>query len=160
MLIRASLLALLVCWPALPSAHAQENDEVAALRATVRFFRDSVVKGPIVIDPELYQREPGVTTDVADQVAAGVGARRARVGETLQCASAAAGARPKCTMRDGATVLSFGRPHIRDTAATVVVTRRYLSAAGHLEYEEWGFRLARTGGGAWQVRSARAIGAG
>lgn len=65
MLIRASLLALPVCWPALPSDHAQENDEVAPLRATVRFCRDSVVKGPIVIDPELYQWERGVTIDVA-----------------------------------------------------------------------------------------------
>ena len=160
MLIRASLFSLLLCLPVLPSARAQESDEVTALRATVQFFRDSVVKGPIVIDPELSQRAPGVTPEVADQVAAGVGARRARVGETLQCASAAAGVRPKCTMRDGATVVSFGRPDIRDTAATVVVTRRYLSAAGHLEYEELGFRLARTGGGAREVRSARALGAG
>jgi len=64
----------------------------------------------------------------------------------------------RCTGAAGAVVLTFARPDIRDSVATVGLAYTYVDYRGRPEGQEWALELRRSPNGQWRVTRSKETG--
>jgi hypothetical protein len=157
MRIRTHILTLLATFAPIPAV-AQQPDDVRVLAAATAFVRDSVIAGygRIVIDETYHKGSPAVSAAAAEDVAKSVGAARGRWEETITCPDRGRGAR--CASEGNATVITFARPSIQDTTASVEMAYHYVDVRDRPQMGLLEVKLARAANGRWQVTSVRDAG--
>jgi hypothetical protein len=118
------LLLVAMALPAAVGAQRPNRDEIGVVRAAVDYYRDTRVKGAIVIDPtSVYHRGPLVDPAVVDEVVSGARTKKGRFADYIACDDSIDIAKQRkqrvCTMRnDVKAVVTFSELSIRDHTAT------------------------------------------
>jgi hypothetical protein len=158
MRIPTHILALFGAFAPIP-AIAQQPEDVRVIAAATAFVRDSVISGHgrIVIDETYHKRSPAVSAAVAEDVARAVGAARGQLEAVITCPDRSR--RARCSSSGNATVITFARPSIQDTTASIEVAYHYVDVRDRPQMSLLAITLARGVNGKWQVRSVRDAGA-
>jgi len=158
--IRRQGIALLwACVPLLVTG-AQETEVVAVITAATVFARASIIgaPGPIVIDETSYRRGPGISEPAALRVAQATGSTRGAAADVIRCEEPRPRTHQRCASAAGAVVLTFARPEIRDSVATVGLAYTYVDYRGRPVGQEWALELQRSPNGRWRVTRSKETG--
>lgn len=156
------LTVLAIVLPCAAGAQQPDPNAVGVVRAAIEYYRDTRLKGPVVIDPESpYHRGPLVSPAVVDRVVATTGAAKGRTDEHLDCREVIGNGRKQrtCDMRGQAqAVLTFSDLVIRGNTATLAVFYVKRPVAGFSAWVGEALTVVRDTTGRWKVEKAKETG--
>ena len=150
--------------PAAVGAQQRDRDEVGVVRAAIEYYRDTRVKGPLVIDPtSVLRRGPAVDPAVVDEAANAARTKKGPAADYIACEDSVDMAKQRkhrvCTMRnDVKAIVTFSELSIRDNTATLVAVYSTVRS-GRSTLAEDVLTVIRGTNGRWQVQSAVVHGA-